>query len=338
MCQYQAIGEDGMPQDWHLVHYGDRAVGGFGLLIAESTGVSPEGRISPRCTGLWNDEQAKAWRRIVKFVHSQGGLMGVQLNHAGRKASTYPALPNFPSGTQPQEEGGWETFGPSSIAQSGQDTPTALDHGGITKIIQDFADAAKRAVHAGFDVIEVHGAHGYLLHQFLTPQVNKRTDIYGGSFENRTRLFREVVEAVRAVIPDFMPLIVRVSATDWIEDEPAWDIEQTVRLVADLKELGVDAVDVSTSGAVAAKIPVDPSYQVQFARRVKEEVGIPTSAVGLITDAHQAQGHLDKGDADIISIGRAALRYPSWPLEAAHQLGKTREGIPYPPSYVRGAW
>lgn len=338
MCQYQANNFDGVPLDWHLVHYGARAVGGFGLLIAESTGVNPEGRISPTCTGLWNDNQVEAWKKITDFVHSQGSLMGVQLNHAGRKASTYPALPEYPTGTQPIEESGWETFGPSAIAQPGLAVPTELDQEGIDKIIRDFAESAQRAVRAGFDVIEVHGAHGYLLHQFLTPLANKRTDNYGGSFENRTRLFREVVQAIRAVIPETMPLIARISATDWIDGEPSWDGDQTVQLVSELSELGVDAVDISTAGAVPADIPVGPSYQVQFARRVKQGVGIPTSTVGLITDAAQAQHHLDQGDADIISLGRAALRYPSWPLQAAHELGQSRKEISYPPSYSRGAW
>ena len=338
MCQYQANNLDGVPLDWHLVHYGARAVGGFGLLIAESTGISPEGRISSRCTGLWNEVQVEAWERITNFVHAQGGLIGVQLNHAGRKAGTYPALPNFPTGTQSVDEGGWETFGPSAVAQPGLADPTELTREGIEKVIQDFAAAAERAVRAGFDAVEVHGAHGYLLHQFLTPLANKRTDIYGGLFENRTRLFREVAQAIRAVIPDSMPLIARISATDWIDDEPSWDDDQTISLVSDLKKLGVDAVDISTGGAVPATIPVEPSYQVKFARRVKQEVGIPTSAVGLITQVGQAQGHLDRGDADIISLGRAALRYPSWPLFAAHELGKTRDEIPYPPSYARGAW
>ncbi|WP_408607598.1 NADH:flavin oxidoreductase/NADH oxidase [Corynebacterium suranareeae] len=338
MCQYQANQLDGVPLDWHLVHYGARAVGGFGLLIAESTGISPEGRISPRCTGLWNDDQIAAWKKITNFVHAQGSLMGVQLNHAGRKASTYPALPEFAPGTQSENEGGWEAFGPSAIAQSGLDTPTELTLDGILRIIEDFASAAKRAVRAGFDVIEIHGAHGYLLHQFLTPLANKRTDNYGGSFENRTRLFKEVAQAIRAVIPDTMPLIARISATDWIDDEPSWDADQTVQLVSELQALGVDAVDISTGGAVPAKIPVGPSYQVEFARRVKQEVGIPTSTVGLITEVQQAQDHLDRGDADIVSLGRAALRYPSWPLQAAHELGKKRDEIPYPPSYARGAW
>ncbi|MCK2200787.1 NADH:flavin oxidoreductase/NADH oxidase [Corynebacterium callunae] len=338
MCQYQVDKNDGVPHEWHLVHYGARAVGGFGLLIAESTGVSPEGRISPNCTGLWNDDQVVAWKKITNFVHSQGAKMGVQLNHAGRKASTYPWLPGVPNGTQSEAEGGWQTFAPSAVAQEGLDTPQELTIDGIKKVVADFAAAAQRAVEAGFDVIEIHGAHGYLLHQFLSPISNKRTDEYGGSFENRTRLFREVATAIRSVIPEGMPLVARISATDWIDDEPSWDGDQTVKLVADLKELGVDAVDISTGGVAAARIPVGPSYQVEFARQVKQEVGIPTSAVGMITEAQQAQQHLDNGDADIITIGRAALREPSWPLKAAHQLGLKTEEIHYPRSYWRGVW
>lgn len=338
MCQYQANGQDGIPRDWHFVHYGSRAVGGFGLIIAESTGVSPEGRISPNCTGLWNADQLAAWKRITDFVHAQGVKMGVQLNHAGRKSSTYPALQKYPHGTQLVDESGWEPLAPSAVAGPGLATPTELDADGIKKVIKDFADSAMRAVDAGFDVIEIHGAHGYLIHQFLTPLANKRTDEYGGSFENRTRLFREIVVAIREVIPEGMPLIARISATDWIDDEPSWDDDQTVQLVKDLSELGVDAVDISTGGAVSARILIGPSYQVQFARRVKQEVGIPTSAVGLITDPVQAQAHLNNGDADVITIGRQALREPSWPLKAAHELGLSTEEIPYPESYWRGVW
>lgn len=338
MCQYQVTTEDGVPNDWHLVHYGARAAGGFGLIIAEATGVSPEGRISPACTGLWNDEQVQAWKRITDFAHTQGTPMGVQLNHAGRKASTYPWLPGNPSGTVPATGGGWRILGPSAVAQKGLDVPEEMTLADIQKVVEDFAAASRRAVDAGFDSIEIHGAHGYLLHQFLTPLANKRTDDYGGSFDNRTRLIREVVTAVRATILEEMPLVVRLSATDWIDDEPSWDADQTVRFVEILKGLGVDAVDISTGGAAPARIPVGPGYQVDFAARVKREVGIPTSAVGLITEPAQAQELLDDGLADIISLGRAVLRDPSWPLRAAHELGLSTEEIPYPASYWRGVW
>lgn len=338
MCQYQVTEHDGVPRDWHQVHYGARATGGFGLMVAEATAVSPEGRISPNCTGLWNEEQVRAWRHITDFAHRQGTPMGIQLNHAGRKASTYPWLPDYPSGTQPIAEGGWPTVGPSAIAMAGQGVPRALELSEIVGIIEDFAAAAERAVRAGFDTVEIHGAHGYLLHQFLTPLANQREDAYGGSFDNRTRLIREVVSAVRAVIPESMPLLVRLSATDWIEGHPSWDPDQTVALVARLKELGVDAVDISTGGAAPARIVLSPGYQVPFARRVKAETGLPTSAVGLITTPHQAEKLIDAGDADIITIGRAALREPSWPLRAAHDLGVDKAEIPYPPSYWRGVW
>lgn len=337
MCQYRVDARDGIPRDWHLVHYGARAAGGFGLIVAEATGVSPEGRISPSCTGLWNEQQVRAWKQITDFAHAQGTPMGVQLNHAGRKASTYPWLPGQPTGTAPADHGGWDIVAPSAIAQEGLATPRAMTLEDITKVIDDFVAAARRAVEAGFDTIEIHGAHGYLLHQFLTPLANARTDAYGGSFDNRTRLLREVVSAIRAAIPEEMPLLVRLSATDWIDDRPSWDADQTVRLVAILKDLGVDAVDISTGGAVSASIPVGPGYQVEFATRVKQEVGIPTSAVGLITEPRQAEELIDEGLSDIITIGRAALRDASWPLRAAHELGLSSEAIPYPPSYWRAA-
>ena len=338
MCQYQVTTQDGVPQEWHAVHYGARAAGGFGLIVAEATGVSPEGRISPACTGLWNDEQVRAWKRITDFAHSQGTPIGVQLNHAGRKASTHPWLPGRPSGTVPVTDGGWETVGPSAVAQNGLDTPREMTLEDIHKVIDDFVAASRRAVEAGFDTIEIHGAHGYLLHQFLTPLANTRTDDYGGSFGNRTRLIREVVTAIRGVIPEGMPLLVRLPATDWIKDEPSWDADQTVRLVDELKGLGVDAVDISTGGAASASIPVGPGYQVEFAARVKKEVGIPTSTVGLITEPRQAQTLIHEGLADIVTLGRAVLRDASWPLRAAHELGLSAEEIPYPESYWRGVW
>lgn len=338
MCQYHVTAQDGVPEDWHVVHYGARAAGGFGLIVTEATGVSPEGRISPACTGLWNDDQVVAWRRITDFAHSQGAAIGVQLNHAGRKAGTYPWLVGQPSGTMPVDEGGWEILGPSAVAQDGLSTPREMTLEDIQKVIRDFAAASLRAVDADFDTIEIHGAHGYLLHQFLTPLANKRTDEYGGSFEGRTRLMREIVTAIRAVIPENMPLLVRLSATDWIDDEPSWDADQTVRLVAVLKDLGVDAVDISSGGAAKASIPVGPGYQAPFAARVKNEVGIPTSTVGLITEPREAQALLDEGVADIVSLGRAALRDASWPLRAAHELGVPAEEAPYPVAYWRGVW
>jgi len=316
MCQYHAFG--------------------FGLLIAEATGVVPEGRISPLCTGLWNDRQEKAWARIVQFVHAQGAKMGIQLNHAGRKASTTPWRPGLGEGTVPVGHGGWHTIGPSAVAQEGLDAPREMSAEEIAAIPGQFAAAAERAVRAGFDTVEIHGAHGYLLHQFLTPLANRRTDEWGGSFENRTRLFLAVVAAVRAVIPEGMPLLVRISATDWIDG--AWDLEQSVRLAALLRDAGVDLIDVSTGGAAPAKIPTGPGFQVPFAETIRREAGIPTAAVGMITEPEQAEEILREDRADVILIGRAALRESGWALRAAHELGLERGEIPYPGSYWRATW
>lgn len=340
MCQYHAFDADGTPEDWHVVHYGARAAGGFGLIIAESSGIIPEGRISPLCTGLWNDRQEEAWAGIVKFAHSQGAKMGIQLNHAGRKASTVPARPGQKpvddTDTIPVGHGGWVAVGPSAVANDGLAVPREMTAEEIEALPGQFAASAERAVRAGFDTIEIHGAHGYLLHQFLTPLANKRTDDWGGSFENRIRLIRLVVAAVRGVIPEGMPLLVRLSATDWIEG--AWDLEQTVRLATLLKEDGVDLIDVSTGGAAHAQIPVGPGYQVRFAGEIRRRAEIPTAAVGLITDPRQAQEILDDSLADAVLIGRAGLRNASWPLLAAHELGRSREEIPYPGSYSRASY
>ncbi|MDO5511525.1 NADH:flavin oxidoreductase/NADH oxidase [Corynebacterium sp.] len=324
MCQYHAT--DGMPEDWHLVHYGARAAGGFGLIIAEASGVVPEGRISPACTGLWNDEQAAAWARIVSFVHAQGAAMAIQLNHAGRKASTAPWLPGAQQGTLIDD--GWPTVAPSPVPQEGLDVPRAMSEAEIEALPGLFAAAAIRAVRAGFDTVEIHGAHGYLLHQFLTPLANHRTDDWGGSFDNRTRLLRAVVRSVRQVLPEGMPLLVRLSATDWIEG--AWDLEQSVRLVSLLIDDGVDLIDVSTGGAAQAVIPVGPGYQVEFAEEIKRRTGMPTAAVGMITEPEQAASILEQGRADAVLIGRAGLRDASWPLRAAQE-----NEIPYPDSYWR---
>ncbi len=336
MCQYHAFDSDGTPEDWHLVHYGARAAGGFGLLIAEATGVVPEGRISPLCTGLWNDRQEKAWARIVQFVHAQGATMGIQLNHAGRKASTTPWRPGLGEGSVPLGHGGWRTVGPSPIAQEGIDEPREMTVEEIEAVPGQFAAAAERAVRAGFDTVEIHGAHGYLLHQFLTPLANQRTDEWGGSFENRTRLFLAVVRAVREVIPEGMPLLARLSATDWIDG--AWDLEQSVRLAALLRDAGVDLIDVSTGGASMAKIPTGPGFQVPFAEAIRREAGIPTAAVGMITEPEQAEEILREERADVTLIGRAALRESGWALRAAHELGLERDEIPYPGSYWRATW
>ncbi|WIM67672.1 NADH:flavin oxidoreductase/NADH oxidase [Corynebacterium breve] len=336
MCQYHVFAQDGVPEDWHLVHYGALVAGGFGLIIAESTAVVPEGRISPMCTGLWNDEQTQAWKRIVDFVHSEGGAMGVQLNHAGRKASTVPLRPGLGRGTVPEDEGGWQTVAPSPIAADGQDVPRELTLEEVQAIPGQFAAAARRAVEAGFDTVELHAAHGYLLHQFLSPVTNKRDDDYGGAFEGRTRLLLEVVDAVRAELPAGVPLLVRLSATDWLPEGEGWDVEQSVRLAELLLERGVDLMDISTGGNVAAKIPVGPGYQVQFADAVRK-TGMPTAAVGLITDAPQAEQVLADGAADAVLIGRAALRNPGWATNALHELGVDSADLPMAGSYFR-AW
>lgn len=336
MCQYQARERDGMPGMWHAVHYGARAAGGFGLIIAEASGVVPEGRISPFCTGIWSDAHAKAWAPIVEFAHKMGAAMGIQLGHAGRKASTYPMLPdNSGRGTIPVAEGGWGTRGPSAIAADGQETPRAMTLEEVRAVPGQFADAARHAVNAGFDCVEIHGAHGYLLHQFLSPMSNTREDEYGGDFNGRTRLLLEVVEAVRAAIPEGMPLLVRLSATDWVEPE-GWRAEDSERLAPLLRDAGVDLIDVSTGGNVRADIPVGPGYQVDFARRVREASGLPTAAVGMILSSEQAQQVLDDGAADAVLIGRPALRNAEWALDALEKLGVPEAELPWPESYFRG--
>jgi 2,4-dienoyl-CoA reductase-like NADH-dependent reductase (Old Yellow Enzyme family) len=286
MCQYSA--EDGMANDWHLVHLGSRAVGGAGLVIVEATAVLPEGRISPQDLGLWRDEQIEPLRRITRFIEAQGSFAGIQLAHAGRKASTWrPWLGK--QGSVPPDAGGWTPLAPSNIAFDPQHSvPQALDQAGIDAVVQAFVDAAARALAAGFKVVEVHAAHGYLLHQFLSPISNRRQDSYGGSFENRIRLLLEVVEAVRAAWPVELPLLVRLSATDWVED--GWNDDETVELARRLKALGVDLIDVSSGGTSAkAEIPVGPGYQTHFAERVRREAGIASSTVGMITEPAQAE-------------------------------------------------
>lgn len=332
MCQYSAL--DGVPGDWHLVNLGARASGGFGLLLTEATAVTPEGRISPEDTGIWNDEQAQAWRRIVDFVHDRGSVIGIQLAHAGRKASTYrPWAPE--RGSVPIEDGGWPTEAPSPVAFKGYDTPEELTVDGLAGLVEAFAAAARRSVAAGFDTIEVHAAHGYLLHQFLSPLSNQRTDGYGGSFENRIRLLVEVVDAVRSVISKEMPLLVRISGTDWVDG--GWDLDQSTRLSTILGEHGVDVIDVSSGGNVAAPIPVGPGYQVPLAVGVRSS-GVVTATVGLITEPAQAEQILASGQADAVFLARAALRDPNWPLRAAHELGVPADEAGCPEQYARGAW
>jgi 2,4-dienoyl-CoA reductase-like NADH-dependent reductase (Old Yellow Enzyme family) len=332
MCQYSAV--DGLPDDWHLVHLGSFARGGAGLVLTEATAVSPEGRISPVDTGIWNDEQARAWSRIVDFVHDRGATAGMQLAHAGRKASTRPPFEG--RGSVPQEEGGWEAVGPSPVGYPGLPEPRELTADEIEGVVHDFADAAARALGAGFDVLEVHAAHGYLLHEFLSPLSNRRTDEYGGCFDNRVRLLRRVVDAVRAVLADATPLLVRISATDWVEG--GWSVDDSVALARLLREAGVDLVDVSSGGNAPAEIPLGPGYQVPFARRIREEAGIATGAVGLITEPEQAERVLAEGSADAVLLARAMLRDPHWALRAAHDLGvPVGEGVAWPKQYLRAA-
>ncbi len=333
MCQYSAT--DGVPNDWHLVHLGARAAGGFGLLLTEATAVLPEGRISPQDTGIWNAEQTKAWAHIVDFVHQQDTKVGLQLAHAGRKASTYRPWAAA-RGSVPESAGGWTSVAPSAQAFPGYVEPKELSPAEIADIVSAFVAAAERSAQAGFDVIELHAAHGYLLHQFLSPRSNTRTDEYGGDLAGRSRLLLEIVHAVRRVWPD-KPLFVRLSGTDWVDG--AWDIDQTAELAGWLREADVDLVDVSSGGNESgAQIPVGPGYQVPLARQVREIGKIPTAAVGLITDPLQAEQILLDGQADAVLLARAALREPAWPQRAAHELGVTAADIRYPAQYARGAW
>ncbi|EON31900.1 NADH:flavin oxidoreductase [Gordonia terrae C-6] len=335
MCQYSCFAGDGVPTDWHLTHLGARAAGGFGLILTEAAAVVPEGRISAHDAGLWNDDQATAWRRIVDFVHSQGSVIGTQLAHAGRKASTYAPFDDR-SGSIPLDDGGWTTFGPSDVAFEGLPAPVAMTTEQIAAVVDAFAAAARRADDAGFDVVEIHAAHGYLLHQFLSPFSNRRTDAYGGDFEGRIRLTLEVVDAVRAVWPSSKPLFIRVSGTEWTEG--GWDVEESARLAERLAGRGVDLVDVSSGGNVLADIPVGPGYQVDLARSIHRQSGVPTAAVGLITEPDQAEKIAGDDDITAVFFGRVALREPSWPLRAAHELGIERRQAPYPPQYQRGSW
>ncbi|GLS05528.1 oxidoreductase [Chitiniphilus shinanonensis] len=330
MCEYSA--EDGFANDWHLVHLGSRAVGGAGLVLFEATAVSPEGRISPQDLGLWRDEQIEPLARIVRFIDDQGSVAGIQLAHAGRKASTW--APGAGDGAVPPDQGGWDVVAPSPLPFAGHyPHPHELDRDGIAAVIDDFAAAARRALRAGFRVVEVHAAHGYLLHQFLSPLSNQRGDEYGGSFENRTRLVREVVAAVREVWPEQLPLLVRLSATDWVDG--GWSAQDTVKLSQTLKALGADLIDVSSGGMVPdARIPVGPGYQTPFAARVRQESGVAVGAVGLITAPAQADHIIRTGQADLVLLARELLRDPYWPLHAAEAL---RQSTPWPRQYLRAA-
>ena len=330
MCEYSA--EDGHPLTWHLVHLGSRAVGGAALVMGEATAVQAIGRISPGDTGLYLDSQAEAWRPIVEFIHAQGARAGIQLAHAGRKGST--AAPWLGGAPLPLKDGGWTPVAPSALAfATGYPVPRELSVEEIDHIVADFEAAAKRALQVEFDVVEIHAAHGYLLHEFASPLSNERTDEYGGAFENRIRFGLRVVQAVREVWPEKQPVFVRISATDW--KEGGWDLEQSIELSRRLKAAGVDLVDVSSGGAVpGVQIPVGPGFQVGFAAAVRREAEIATGTVGMISDSAQAETIVRTGQADLVFLARELLRDPYWPRRAAQELGVK---IKAPVQYER-AW
>ncbi len=328
MCQYSSV--DGFANDWHLVHLGSRAVGGAGLIITEATAVSPEGRISPNDLGIWKEEHIEGLKRITDFIHAHGSVAGIQLAHAGRKASK--TRPWDGDKLVAPEDGGWKTVAPSPVAfAEGYDTPEELTIEGIQKVIADFKAATVRAHAAGFKVIEIHGAHGYLVNEFLSPLSNKRTDEYGGAFENRIRLLQEIVEAIRSVWPEEYPVLLRISASDWTDG--GWTIEDSVALAKLLTGKGVDLVDCSSGGVAPAKIPVGPGYQVQFAEAVRKGSRMPTGAVGIIVDPHQAEAIIAGGEADLVVMAREMLRDPYFPMHAARELGY--EEMEWPKQYER---
>jgi 2,4-dienoyl-CoA reductase-like NADH-dependent reductase (Old Yellow Enzyme family) len=335
MCQYSVLDEDGVPTPWHLVHLGGLAIGGAALVMTEATAVTPEGRISPRDTGIWSDGQRDAWKPIVDFIHSRGAAAGMQLAHAGRKASTYPAWGYERSGTVPVAAGGWPTVSASPLAFDDYAEPTALDSAGLDEIVTAFVSGATRAAAAGFDLLELHAAHGYLLHQFLSPLSNRREDEYGGSLENRARLLLRSVREIRAAVGDDIPLLVRFSATDWTD--AGWDEQQTSTVAGWARDAGADFFDISTGGNVAgAQIPVAPGYQVPFSDYVREHADVATSAVGLITEPRQAEEIVASGRADVVMLARELLRDPHWPLRAAHELGVDLDY--WPGQYLRARW
>lgn len=328
MCQYSA--PDGVVGDWHMAHLGGFATGGTGLIVAEATGVVPEGRISIGCPGLYTDEQIAAWKHINDFVHTQDVKIGIQLAHAGRKAGT--TLPGSDHTMAMPEEGGWQAVAPSAIAFPGYPEPRELTRDEIKSLVHSFGTAAKNAVAAGFDLVEIHAAHGYLVHSFYSPLSNTRTDEYGGSYENRTRFLKEIVAEVRAAIPESMPLFVRISASDWTDG--GWTIEESIQLAPELTAMGVDLIDVSSGGNVSgAAITVGPGYQLHFADAIKNSGGATTSAVGMITQAEQAEEIVASGKADAVMMAREFLRNPRWPLAAAATLGQE---VKWPKQIERG--
>jgi 2,4-dienoyl-CoA reductase-like NADH-dependent reductase (Old Yellow Enzyme family) len=332
MCQYSCENKDGVPGSWQELHLGSRAIGGAGLILVEASGVTPEGRITPWCAGIWNDEQANAWKKIVTTCHKHGARIAMQLAHAGRKASTHREISG--SGSIPISEGGWQSVSSTDEAFGDYAAPRKLSVEEIKSLVQDFVAAAKRSLEAGFDAIEIHSAHGYLLHQFLSPLSNDRDDEYGGSLENRARMLMEVIQAIREVIPTGMPLFLRLSATDY--KEGGWDQDQTATVSEWATKAGVDLIDVSSGGLITGvKIPSGPGYQVPFAEYIAERISEPVSAVGQITDPKQAEEILQAGKVDVIMIARASLRDPYWPLRAANELGADVE---WPFQYSRGMW
>lgn len=330
MCQYSST--DGYATEWHLVHLGSRAVGGAALVMTEAAAVLPEGRISPEDLGIWDEGHVEMLSRIVGFIHQQGALAGIQLAHAGRKASTY--APWRGQGAVPESEGGWQVAGPSEGPFSeNYPKPQPLTIEGIRSVAGAFAQAARRALQAGFDVVEIHGAHGYLIHEFLSPFSNHRQDEYGGSFENRTRIVREVVKAVRDAWPENLPLFLRISSTDW--EEGGWDPEQSVELARQAKPMGVDLIDCSSGGNLpSVAIPAGPGFQTPFAERIRREAGMLTGAVGFITSPAQADHIIRSGQADMVLLAREMLRDPYWPLRAARELGYPTT---WPVQYLRAA-
>ncbi len=328
MCQYSAI--DGSPNDWHLVHLGSRAVGGAGLIITEACAVVPEGRITSHDIGIWKDEHIENHKRLTQFIEGQGSVPAIQLAHAGRKASC--DTPWMGGHYLDMDKGGWKIVGPSELPfKKDAPTPYSLSKDEINTVIEAFKLAAARSLLAGYKIIEIHAAHGYLIHQFLSPLSNHRTDEYGGSFENRTRILIQIVKAINQVWPKELPIFVRISATDWTTG--GWDLEASIQLVNILKEIGVDLIDTSTAGNIVdATIPVAPGYQVPFAMEIKKQTGILTGAVGLITEGAQAETILNNKEADLILIGRSALRNPYFPMQAAKELN---ENLKWPLQYER---
>ncbi len=328
MCQYSA--REGVPNDWHLVHLGSRAVGGAALVFTEATAVSPEGRISPEDLGIWSDEQTKAFKRITDFINARGAVPGIQLAHAGRKAST--KTPWIGEGMVPVSEGGWQVIAPSTLKFSDNyPQPKEMDETDMKTVLRQWSDAAQRSLEAGFQVVEIHMAHGYLLHQFLSPLSNKRTDKHSGSMKNRMKFPLEVAKSVREIWPHNLPVFVRISVTDWADG--GWDLEQSIELAKELKKLGIDLIDSSSGGLVPfAKIPVAPGYQVKFAEEIRKQAGIMTGAIGLITNAAQAENILVTGQADVVFMARELLRDPYFPLHAAKDLGDVPQ---YPNQYLR---